>query len=320
MDILLARDDYHFFCVIAAGCAGIRSTNHRSLTSPGREDWFIPDFDRAKYLHLDVHINVRLGGKFNKRYPFYSYGDIHHWDMMSFGSCSVPVVSPEDEARITLSRIAFRAAKTPWGSWQKLTGDWAQELNDLLFAPTATREKIISYHVGSERRCRVKKSDGEVWVHRQDLAGIRRFVRVRCGAAWYSIFADPVKNTFRACSYFASRVMNRAFPGSVVDRRLPTSGGIVVAVVAPDGMGKTTQVKRMTEIFGWKFNSTSLYLGSGDGKGWWIRRLIRTLYIRRRSSITKTFLSDAPPTKESHSLTPSLGSYLLGPCGLPTAL
>jgi hypothetical protein len=67
LDLLVAREDYRRFCGIAAEYGGIRSVNHRSLVSPGREDWFIPDFERAKYLHLDVHTEVRLGGKFDKR-------------------------------------------------------------------------------------------------------------------------------------------------------------------------------------------------------------------------------------------------------------
>src|SRR5258708_28753026 len=85
-------------------------------------------------------------------------------------------------------------------------------------------------------------------------------------------------------------------------------------------MGKTIEDKQITELSGLKFKIKSLYLGSGDGKGWWIRRLIRTLYIRRRSSIKETFLSDAAPTKERHSFTAYLGSYLLGLWGLLIAL
>ena len=122
LDVLVAREDYRRFCAIAAECAGIRSVNHRSLASPAREDWFIPDFERVKYLHLDVHTSLRLGGKFNKCYPWFAYRDIHQWDAVSVGNCSIAVASPMDEAAITLSRIAFRAKGRIAGSWQKLTG------------------------------------------------------------------------------------------------------------------------------------------------------------------------------------------------------
>jgi hypothetical protein len=58
-------------------------------------------------------------------------------------------------------------------------------------------------------------------------------------------------------------------------------------------MGKTTQVKRMSRLIGWKFSCTTLYLGSGEGKGWWLRRFIRASYVRRRSSV-KGLLADKP--------------------------
>ena len=292
LDILVAREDYQQFCAIASECGGIRSVNHPSLASPGREDWFIPDFERARYLHLDVHTSVRLGGKFNKRYPCFAYGDIGDWGAVTLGSCSIPIASPMDEAAVTLSRIAFRAKGKVSGSWQKLTGDWAREIDELLFAPVEAGETSVCHEHGDLTfRCRVKKQDGEVWVHREDLASIRRAVKASCGAPIYSAISDPIRNTFRTWRYAAARFVNRMVAGLVVDRRRPACGGLIVAVIAPDGMGKTTQVERISKLLGWKFCCARLYLGTGDGQGWQLRRLLRRLYLRRRSKFSAVRLN-----------------------------
>ena len=225
LDILVAREDYQRFCVIASECAGIRSVNHRSLVSPAREDWFIPDFERAKYLHLDVHTSIRLGGKFSKRYPWYAYRDIHQWGTVSSGGYSIAIVSPMDEAAITLSRIAFRSKSTISGSWQRLTGDWAQEIDQLLFATAETADKNVRLeHAGLQLRCRVRKHGGQIWVHREDLASIRRSVKAGCGSSAYFTFIGAIANVLGSWHYAASRFMNRILPGFTIDRRRPASG------------------------------------------------------------------------------------------------
>ena len=49
------------------------------------------------------------------------------------------------------------------------------------------------------------------------------------------------------------------------------SRGVVVALVGPDGVGKTSQTAAITNALQKKFDCTAVYLGSGDG-GWALRR------------------------------------------------
>lgn len=322
LDILVAREDYHRLCAIASECRGIRSVNHKSLVSQGREDWFIPDFERAKYLHLDVHTSVRLGGKFNKRYPCYHYDDIRCWETVALGGHVIPIVSPQDEATITLSRIAFRSGGgVVSGRWQKLTGDWAQEIDDLLFGDGgASRDEVQHECAALDLRCTVRKRNNEVWVRREDMANIRRLVRARAAAPGYSVLTDAITNGLRAWSYWASRMASRLVPGSTIDRRQPASGGLVVALVAPDGMGKSAQVERLYKLFSWKFSCARLYLGTGDGQGWWLRRKIRAIYFARRHAIRNTGLHDRAVEERSGSWKSRAGAFLLSIWGVLVAL
>ena len=321
LDVLVARDDYRRFCAMAAGCGGIRSVNHKSLVSPGREDWFVPDFDQGRYVHLDVHVALRLGGSFNKAYPFWRYGDIRDWQLESFDDCSIRIASTEDQARIALSRIAFQAADFALGRWQRLGGKWAKKLDPLLFPLGAAGERIVSYPSdGSELQCRVRKCDGDIQVRRADLAKLRHLVRARCLAPPHAKATDPVIDAVRTVRYAGARALNRIWPGCTIDRRRPASGGLVVAVIAPDGMGKTTQVRRMRRLFEWKFSCAAIYLGTGDGEGWRIRRLIRSAYMKRRSRVRAALVEDARAENCAPSFKKRMRSLLLGAWGILVAL
>jgi hypothetical protein len=321
LDILVDRADYRCFCAIASEYGGVRSVNHSSLTSPEREDWFIPDLDRGRFLHLDVHTRIRLGGKFNKRYGCARYADIRQWDSVTFEGCPIPVASAEDEAGITLSRIAFRADGKVAGSWQKLGGGWLPEIDELLFSGTDCGQKAVGYASDGLRvRYRVKKVDNAIWVHRHDLASIRKLVRIRSGGAVHTPVVDWIVNAFRASHYALSRAVNWMAPGATMDRRRPAGGGLVIALVAPDGMGKTTQVERMTKLFSWKFCCVRLYLGTGDGSGWWLRRVLRRLYISRRDRIRAALRADLDSGESVTGLKSRAGSLLLSAWGVLVAL
>jgi thymidylate kinase len=151
------------------------------------------------------------------------------------------------------------------------------------------------------------------------MARIRRLVRSRCGAPFHSALADAVVNRLRAWRYFASRVANRLAPGHIIDRRRPAGGGLVVAVMAPDGLGKSTQVDRMYRLFNWKFSCAKLYLGTGDGQGWWLRRRIRSMYMRRRSRIDMA-LGERTSRPGSAGFKSAMTAFLLSAWGVLVAL
>ena len=321
LDILVARADYHRFCAVASECMGLRSVNHQSLISQGREDWFIPDFERGKYLHLDVHTSVRLGQKFNKRYPCYHYDDIRRWEVASHEGYLIPIVSPQDEATITLSRIAFRSRGVGSSRWQKLTGDWALEIDQLLFSDREPpRDGLWHICAALGLRCFVRKRNNEVWVRREDMARIRKLVRARAAAPSYSILTDAITNSLRVWRYAASRILGRLAPGRTIDRRRPASGGLIVALVAPDGMGKSVQVERLYKLLNWKFSCVKLYLGTGDGQGWWLRRKIRALYLARRHTVRSAGVRDPALSGHADTWKARAGALLLSIWGILVAL
>ena len=63
-----------------------------------------------------------------------------------------------------------------------------------------------------------------------------------------------------------------ALETAVGNQCLTAPRGIVVALVGPDGVGKSSQTAQLTKTLGREFRCTAVYLGSGDG-GWRLRQL-----------------------------------------------
>jgi len=281
-DVLVARSDYARFCAVMNRFHAVRGVVHWALSSPGREDWLVPDFARGRYLHLDVHCEVRVGHKFNKVYPLFRYEDITSWERHEASGVSVPVASPTDEARITVARVAYRTWSPPWNEWTRVTGTWRDEICHLLFSE-GIREFSLDYPLEDKAlRCRLRLDKGELLIASSDLAGLRERVAARSGKTGILGLIPYSVNLVRKAFYRFARTVNRIRPGAIFDKRRSSTGGLLIAVVAPDGLGKSTQIERLKTCFSWKLSCISLYLGYGDGQASFLSKGVKLLYRRKR--------------------------------------
>lgn len=286
LDVLLDKHDYPVFCSIVSQLHGRRGVSLSCYDNvcAGREDWFLPDFSRGRYLHLDMHIGVRVGWEFRKRYLAFDHAAIARWEPIYVDGVSVPVVSPEDEIRIAIARFAFRAWTLPWNQWVAVGDRWKDQLARL---PSLSDEQglhVVEYTFGGGRTvsCRFLESPDGLAAQRGDLARLRRSIREMCGFTGAHGIADAAVHLGRKTSYLALRLLQRLAPGRFPPKRRPMAGGFVVALVGPDGLGKSTQVDRLTQIFRWKFGCAQAYVGTGDGSGWWFRKGLQSLVFPHR--------------------------------------
>ncbi|OAP42309.1 hypothetical protein ATB98_06325 [Sinorhizobium saheli] len=285
IDLLVDKQDYQLFCSIMAELNGVRGVSLSCYDNvcAGREDWFVPDFSRGAYLHLDLHVGIRVGWEFRKRYLALDYPAIARWERTSSDGVSVPLVSVEDEIRLSLARFAFRLWRLPWQQWVTIGGNWKEQLSRLESASGGNAPHRVEFKLGRDAvSCRVRPSGRGLLVHGGDLAGLRRAIRRRAGFSTVSGMADAAVHLVRKTSYLALRVLGRLMPGAVPPKRRPSSGGLVVALVAPDGLGKSTQVDLLTRRFRWKFGCARAYVGTGEGSGWWFRKGLQQLVFPRR--------------------------------------
>ncbi|MBS3651681.1 transposase [Pseudaminobacter sp. 19-2017] len=289
VDLLVDKQDYPAFCAIVNRFHGLRGVSlscHDNVCA-GREDWFVPDFSCGGYLHLDTHIGVRVGWKFRKRYLAFDYSAITGWQRTSVNGVSVPVVSPEDEIRIAIARFAFRAWALPWRRWVAISGDWKDQLAKLPAVPGEQGVHVAECRFGRTGMvsCRIRQEGDGLAVDRRDLTRLRHSIRQMSGFTGSGGIADPAVHLVRKISYRAVSVLGRLMPRAVPAKRRLGSGGIVVALVGPDGLGKSTQVDRLTKLFRWKFGCAKAYLGTGEGTGWWLRKVLQRLVFRHRRQL-----------------------------------
>ncbi|MFK0689087.1 hypothetical protein ACFX5Q_12880 [Mesorhizobium sp. IMUNJ 23033] len=302
LDVLLDKHDYPVFCSIVSRMQGRRGVSLSCYDNvcAGREDWFIPDFSRGRYLHLDTHIGVRVGREFRKRYLAFDYATIARWESICVEDVSVPVVSPEDEIRIAIARFAFRARAFPWSRWITLPDRWKDQLArlpSLPSEPSLPGEQslhVVEYTFGGGRTaiCRFRKSGDDLVADYGDLARLRRSIREMSGFTGHYAVADAAVHLVRKTSYLALRLLQRLMPGRLPPKRRPVAGGLVVAVIGPDGVGKSTQVDRLTQTFRWKFGCAQAYVGTGDGRGWWLRKRLQSLILPHRRSLKSLVQQD----------------------------
>jgi thymidylate kinase len=289
VDLLLDKQDYPAFCSIVNRFHGLRgvSVSCYDNVCAGREDWFVPDFSHGGYLHLDTHIGVRVGWEFRKRYLAFDYSAISGWQRTSVNGVSVPVVSPEDEIRLAIARFAFRVWALPWSRRVAIPGDWKDRLSNLPSVSDEQAWHVAEYKFGRSGTvtCRFRQSEGGLVVLHGDLARLRHSIREHSGFTRAGGIADAAVHLVRKTGYLALRVLGRLMPGGVPSKRRPAMGGIVVALVGPDGLGKSTQVDRLTQLFRWKFGCAKAYVGTGEGSGWWFRKGLQRLVFRHRRQL-----------------------------------
>ena len=92
----------------------------------------------------------------------------------------------------------------------------------------------------------------------------------------------------------------------------PVSRGIVVALIGPDGVGKSSQTARLTSIFQQNFKCTPIYLGSGEG-GWEFRRIAKRQFRKWRGWLRRSGTrAKAPVTDKEFGTNHSVFTGLSG--------
>jgi len=291
IDLLLDKRDHAIFCSTICKLHAVRGASLSCYDNvcAGREDWLLPDFVHGRYLHLDVHVGVRVGWEFRKRYLISDNVSPLQWERVAIGNVSVPVATPEAELRRAITRFAFGSWVPPWRRWVVLRANLELVIPRLSLPVGEDGYHFLEFVADRDRnvRCRIRRENGNVLIHRGDLRKVRRSIRNGCGFAGPGI-ADFAVHLTRKASYVAARLLQRILPGSIPPKRRSANGGLVVALVGPDGVGKSTQVDRLAQVFRWKFGCMKAYAGTGDGRGWRLRKLLGKLLAPRRQGIKAT--------------------------------
>jgi len=274
LDLLVARDDSGTMRQILLSRGAIRAQPNRfhDNAHPNREDWFLP-LENCGFLHLDIAIGVTIGPKYRKHYHVFGYEDVTGWHIPEAASgVEMAVVSPQDELGITLLRSLFQPVRS--GNLGQADGDYAHP-------------QPLHYRIGDEQfSCTPVSTPSGPALSEADRLHLLKAVRRQGGPGSGPIADWSIHAMRRILNAFGTR-MTKALPGRSWARRSLRPQGIIVALIGPDGVGKSTQAARLQTIFGRKLRCASVYLGSNDGSWTRLRRRVRRAFSRRRSGGTK---------------------------------
>lgn len=281
LDLWVAPEDAHAFAATIRAHGGIRAYASRFHDNaiPSRSDWLLP-LESGAILHLDVASPVMVGRKFCKPYRLSLTGGPRDGE--------VPTVSAEDAARIALARMAF-AARTdlPRTGLPRTTircsGETAAILAELL--PRDANKAIWHWREGQESAaCVFLREGATLGIEARSLAAIRRALRRANGAPAFAPLRDLVVHSARRTANALFMRLARMTRSTVRGRRRLATGTII-ALIGPDGVGKSTQSAALAQHFGQKVASRAVYMGSNDGS--WMR-VRRKLALGRRRDRNRT--------------------------------
>lgn len=243
--------------------------------APGREEWFIPAPDAEGPLHLDVQTVIHAGPRFAKRVPFILAGDVRPTSYHESAYGVLALADPSLANQLSVAKAAFNLrAYLPFGEVMvPLEG-----ISEPETAIDVAGEPVAGSYKGGEFRIATK-----------ELARARAVIRMGTAslpASYTGLWATHLKNFLL---YGSSRVLARLGIATVPKRR-PEAGGIVVAILGPDGMGKTTQVSDLGRYISTKFETRTIYMGSSG----FLASLVLGLRERRSGENAKTTVKPEP--------------------------
>lgn len=126
-------------------------------------------------------------------------------------------------------------------------------------------------------------------LRRHAARGLRAYERLPRSAAIALYFRARLERTWPIS------VVRRGMRRSELRRKMPLGGGVTIAVVGPDGAGKSTIVSELTRWLAWRLNLRVLYLGSAQPSPSthalrWVSRAARRMAGRADRSLAPTFL------------------------------
>ncbi|MHA6332683.1 P-loop NTPase family protein [Qipengyuania sp. CAU 1752] len=275
IDLLARTQDMSALQSMLLDAGAIRAFPHPLYDNAlaGREDWYLLDANET-VLHLDIADSVKVGPKFCKAYRIADIDPSKSHPRAIAGHGDMPILPAGEEARLALARLAFR---NPGSLFQKEV-----ECREAIIASLDpfSRTAALSWRLGDQHIvCRIRRSEEGIFVYRRSLAAIRRAIRAANETSRFGALRHIMQHAGRRIRFGLWRRATRLAGGSnATKRRLRT--GAVIALIGPDGVGKSTQSREIAKFLGRRFRCASIYLGSNDGG--WMRVRQRLPFFRKQ--------------------------------------
>ena len=297
LDLLVDRGQAAAFTQALAESGYKRFVTVPERAYPGVEDHLGLDARTGRLVHLHVHYQLTLGEPLLKSYRL-------PWEPVVLStrrldeSGTIYVADPHVELVLLVVRAALKlrvrdlvrsGRAAPIGGGAAVEFRWLAER-----CRPAELQEVARALVGERAAGSIVAMQRTGVPSRRDLIAFRRSVEPDLQAHRTLGPVEALRRRWareRRLRWAAirSRYLGTSFPS----RRTSPHGGLIVALVGPDGSGKSTVARETTAWLSWKVDVLPIYLGSGIGPRSASRRLLAVLeslghrvWGRRRSAAT----------------------------------
>ncbi len=280
-DLIVDPHDASRFRAVMVASRAVQGTCQAlcdNAESGGREDWFVPDASGVA-LHLDVSFGLRIGPKFNKRYLALHHGDIAEWSEVKLDGAVLPVVSPREAARIAVLRSIFRLPSRSVSGWARLDRPTEALLGASVQAGSDIPDFVYRFEADTIA-CAIRRHEDRFEIANITIRQMRSALRSASGNSTMDSLLlqliDPILSGLNKAAIAIGRRRTGGNATRDLAKRKLLPRGIIVALIGPDGVGKSTQSASLLAMIGRKFRCEAVYLGSNEGS-WmaWRGRLRR---------------------------------------------
>jgi thymidylate kinase len=276
LDLLVSDESMFGFRSIVEGLGFRRFESHPTRRLPGVEDWLGLEPTVPRLVHLHVYWRLILGEDLVKN---------HHIPVEDVllreteRRCGIPVPRPEYEIAILAVRALLKYREGAYlrdllglGKRGGLASGIRREVDDLLTRSTpdtvadAIRRDLpmlpARVILDFLQTCRDAPRDAQRLRRlRRDLeASLRSYTRFGWGeiSRRRALVAVGRLSAVR----LLVGVITRVTGGRTGKRKTLVGGGRTIAVIGIDGSGKSTLLQGLVELFSWRINVATFYLGS----------------------------------------------------------
>jgi thymidylate kinase len=282
LDILICKNNVSRFEkeISSLGFKELKTVHLRSY--PGIKDFIGLDNQSGKWVHIHAHYTLNLGDRWVKSYHLPIEREIlkrRYFD----NNLNIFLINPKDEMFLFRIRMSLKFL-FPYRRTRVLREEeYLRKLIESLkysenqYITTPLNEIINSLDkIGNLPR------NLQALRLRIGLKFFRRFNRLK-----FSIYSK-LRMFYRYYIEFRRRVLSNYDVG----RRTLSEGGLIIVLTGIDGSGKTSNVIALEKFLKIQLNTTRVFMGYGSSGANWMRRLIFTIYGKKRRKNIKKNISN----------------------------